>query len=77
MWESLRLVDTSFEKLKKSNKVVQKVSDLLVTAAILGFICWVSYELGELGLVLYQIVKQVALLKTDMTSLEWGWRNFV
>ena len=77
MWESLRLVDTSFEKLNKSNKVVQKVSDLLVTAAILGFICWVSYELRELRLVLYQIVKQVALLKTDMSSLEWGWRNFV
>ena len=70
MWESLRLVDTSFEKLNKSNKVFQKVSDLLVTAAILGFICWVSYELGELCLVLYQIVKQVALLKTDMSSLE-------
>ena len=77
MWESLRLVDTSFEKLNKSNKVFQKVSDLLVTAAILGFICWVSYELRELRLVLYQIVKQVALLKTDMSSLEWGWRNFV
>ena len=77
MWESLRLVDTSFEKLNKSNKVVQKVSDLLVTAAILGFICWVSYELRELRLGLYQIVKQVTLLKTDMSSLEWGWRNFV
>ena len=69
MWESLRLVDTSFEKLNKSNKVFQKVSDLLVTAAILGFICWVSYGLGELRLVLYQIVKQVPLLKKLIWAL--------